>query len=250
MENEPDPLASAPRRVEAYLDQILAPLTRRLSPFHQDELRRELREHLWARIEAYRELDHSEDEAVTEALRQFGGAEDFLRQWRREWTKSPQKITLREVWEAARSAFRPSLSGIAGACLPFILIHVLYLNLHGSPIGALLYGARDVLFWVLVGFSFLLLPALVGARQGRRTPKRAGIGMLAALTTEFLVAGLLYEVAVWTLPGGVWTSPLGADVQMDSGSLFGVMATWIPVAGGAAALRGWWMQRSQALRLA
>ena len=81
---EPEPLASGPRRVEAYLDQILAPLARRLSPFHREELRRELREHLWARVDAYRELGQSENEAVTEALRQFGGAEDFTRQWRRE----------------------------------------------------------------------------------------------------------------------------------------------------------------------
>ena len=76
---EPEPLASAPRRVEAYLDQILAPLARRLSPFHREELRRELREHLWARVDAYRELGQSENEAVTEALRQFGGDENAVR---------------------------------------------------------------------------------------------------------------------------------------------------------------------------
>ena len=99
---EPDPLASGPLRVEAYLDQILAPLARRLSPFYREELRRELREHLWARVDAYGELGQPEDEAVTEALRQFGGAEDFARQWRREWTKTPQRLTLREVWEWAR----------------------------------------------------------------------------------------------------------------------------------------------------
>ncbi len=75
----PDPLASAPQRVEAYLDLILTPLSRRLSPFHREELRRELREHLWARIDAYGELGQPEGEAITEALRQFGGANDFAR---------------------------------------------------------------------------------------------------------------------------------------------------------------------------
>ena len=77
---EPEPLASTPQRVEAYLELILAPLAHRLSSFHQEELRRELREHLWARVDAYRELGQPEQEAITEALQQFGGAEDFLRQ--------------------------------------------------------------------------------------------------------------------------------------------------------------------------
>ena len=109
---EPDLRTSTPRRVEAYLDQILAPLARRLSPFHRDELRRELREHLWARVDAYRELGQSEENAVTEALRQFGGAKDFTRQWRREWMKTPPRVTLREVWEAMRPAFRLSLTAL------------------------------------------------------------------------------------------------------------------------------------------
>ena len=106
---EHDSSTPASRRVEAYLDVILAPLARRLSPFHREELRRELRAHLWARVEAYRELGQPEDEAVTEALCQFGGAEDFTRQWLREWTKTPSRITLHEVWEAARPTLRLSL---------------------------------------------------------------------------------------------------------------------------------------------
>ena len=173
---EPDPLASAPRRVEAYLDQILAPLARRLSPFHRAELRRELREHLWARVDAYGELGQPEDEAVTEALRQFGGADDFTRQWRREWTRAPRRVTLREVWEAARPALRPSLAGITVAFLPATVIHIGFCNLQGSAAGALLYHYADAIVRTWALFAFLLMPVVVGMRQGRRNPTRAGVG--------------------------------------------------------------------------
>ena len=248
---EPDPLASGPRRVEAYLDLILAPLTRRLSPFHREELRRELREHLWARIEAYIELGQPENEAVTEALQQFGGAKDFTRQWRREWTHAPRRVTLREVWEAARPALRPSLAGIAVAFLPCTIIHIGFCDLHGSAAGALLYHYADTIVRTWLLFAFLLMPVAVGMRHGRRNPAHAGAGMLAALTAEIATAGLLYELLTgWALPYGFWGSSTGFFVQNDSGVLFGMMAGWIPVAAAAAAISGWWARRSAARSLA
>lgn len=119
MNREHDPQYPAPRRVEAYLDAMLASLPRRLrlSAFQISELRRELRTHLWERIAAYEELGQTEENAVSEALQQFGGGKDFVKQWRREWTKPTVRITLREVWEAMRLSFRPTLTGLAAASL-------------------------------------------------------------------------------------------------------------------------------------
>ena len=162
-------------RMEAYLDQVLAPLARRLSAFHQQELRRELRAHLWERITAYQELDMTEDDAVTEALRQFGGAEDFLRQWRREWTKTAavSAPTLR-IWNAGKAALRPSLVGITAAFLPFVGINLFYQAFQHFPAGAFLLRYGGALYGSWIGLAFLLLPVLIGVRQGRRQPKHAG----------------------------------------------------------------------------
>lgn len=243
MENEPDPLASAPRRVEAYLDQMLAPLTPRLSPFHRDELRRELREHLWARIEAYRELGQSEDEAVTEALHQFGGAEDFLRQWRREWKKAPCQTTYRDICEAGRQALWPTLLGTVAAVLPFVLLQASYVGLRGSSAGTLLDSLGDTPMQIIEGFSLLALPVVIGAKHGKRTAQRAGLGIATALTVEALIADLLYRLTSlhWTFSDNLYGY---------FGLVVGVQMVWIPLAGSAAALSQWITQRRKARQFA
>jgi len=240
---EPDPLASAPRRVEAYLDQILAPLTRRLSPFHREEMRRELREHLWARVDAYRELGHSEEEAVTEALRQFGGAEDFLRQWRREWMRAPRQLPFRDVYEAGRQALRPSLAGLAATILPYIVLERCPQWLYGSLAFHWLSRYGMPLFWVYTAFALVGLPTLVGARQGRHRPAQAGAGMMAALTAEVVVTSLLYRFVAWDAPD---TAPR----QVVFVTSFMALTAWLLVAPGAAAVSSWWARRPETRRLA
>ena len=240
-----DPQSSAPRRVEAYLDTVLAPLPRRLPAFQLEELRRELRTHLWERVAAYEELGQTEDEAVTEALAQFGGGQDFLRQWRREWTKMPRRMTLQEVWEAGKGALRPSLVGISSALLPYFALRACYLDFPKSAVSVYLNSQTHWPGWAWVWLAFLLLPAFAGIRHGRCAPERAGIGMLAALTAEFLAVTLLYQTADWALLSPIWTSPLGLYMREDSDLLRGVMAAWIPIAAGAAAITGWWARRAE-----
>ena len=232
----PDDPAAAPR-VEAYLDQILAPLARRLLPFQQDELRRELRDHLWKRIEAYRELGQPEDDAVTEALTQFGGAEDFLRQWRREWTKTAavSAPTLR-IWNAGKAALRPSLVGITAAFLPFVGINLFYQAFQHFPAGAFLLRYGGALYGSWIGLAFLLLPVLIGVRQGRRQPKHAGAGMATVLVSGIAAVSLLYELIDRTTLDNIYAEGLCSV-------LLALMVAWLPVAGGAAALSGWWTQR-------
>ena len=230
---EPDPLASGPLRVEAYLDQILAPLARRLSPFHREELRRELRAHLWARVDAYRELGQTEDEAVTGALRQFGGAEDFTRQWRREWVRTPPNVTLREVWEATRPALRLSL--------PVLLLVPAMIALAGfiafdSPIGG---PFLDALFNVYSVCVVALSPLVLGLAQSRRAPRHPGLGMFGALSVEIIGLGALTWLAGRLLPDQ------SRVVQCLDGILL-LAFFWLPIACASAVLGGRWARRRQA----
>ncbi len=240
---EPNPENSAPRRVEAYLDQVLAPLTRHLSVFHQQELRRELRAHLWERVDAYRELGQSEEDAVTEALQQFGGAEDFARQWRREWSRNPDPLTLREVYDAGKMALRPTLLGLAAAMLPFVLLAWAYNSPYASQVGNAMDKHGAELEDCMTAFALLILPVLVGARQGWRKSKRAGLGVMAALTAVLVTAGFVDQIVGWLLPSG-------SIVESEFVVLLPLLAVWMPVACGSAALSGWWTRKAKSRRLA
>ena len=240
METEPDPLASAPQRVEAYLVQILAPLTRRLSPFHQEELRRELREHLWARVDAYRELGQSEDEAVTEALRQFGGAEDFMRQWRREWTEPPPRVTLHEIWEATRPAFCLSALALSLACLPALF--AIY-QMHRYGRGSWVFSSGEMFNHMCQSFLLVFLPIMLGLTAGKYVPCRAAWGVFAALSLDMGLGAALSGIGGWIPPKAQFFSNNAALVTL-------LAALWIPVACTSAALGGWWKRHSKVRRLA
>ena len=230
---EPEPLASTPQRVEAYLELILAPLAHRLSSFHQEELRRELREHLWARVDAYRELGQPEQEAITEALQQFGGAEDFLRQWRREWMKTPPKVTLREFWEATRPALRLSLMVLLSVPATIALAGFVAFD---SPLGGPFLGA---LFNMYSVGAVILSPLALGLVQSRRAPQRPGLGMFGALSVEIVGLNALTWLAGRFLPG---QSPV---IQcLDAPLLLAFF--WLPMACAAAAFGGRWARRRQA----
>ncbi len=232
-----EPQPSAPRRVEAYLDTVLASLPRRLSAFQLDELRRELRTHLWERVAAYEEMGQTEDAAVTEALTQFGGGKDFVKQWRREWKKPTKRITAREVWEAIRLSFLPTLIGLSAASLPVAALAWYSRVLYGSSSSALM-----AVVWTIYFSAALLLPVLVGARRGARLPERAGVGITGALLLECLAASLLSKIGGWVAP---------ASFVTEFFNLFmGLTLVWIPVAGGAAALTGWLTRWARARRVA
>ena len=233
---EPDPQTSTPRRVEAYLDQVLAPLTRRLSTFHQQELRRELRTHLWERINAYQELGMTEDDAVTEALKQFGGAEDFLRQWRLEWRKTPPQAVLREIGIATRCALLLSLPALLMTCPGSPMLHTLYMNqfnwlpdwLRHTPAAYITSG------WTSFLLDLVALPLVVGASVGRLVPQRAGLGMLAALTVELVSTNW---IMLPSMPNFGWFA------ERISEQIFFCSIFWLPLACTSAALTGWWTQK-------
>ena len=229
------------QRIEAYLDQLLVPLARNLSDFHREELRRELRAHLWGRVEAYRELGQPEDDAVTEALRQFGGAEDFTRQWRQEWVTSERRGTCEEIYIASMSALRLSLPALAATWLAVYLLGTAVVNsLPSTYLGALLTVYDHALFG-LSGLLFFGASLWAGGIQGRRTPKRSGWGMFAALSAVIMVGSAASLLGTrfgleGTMCGGFCTSmPL-------------IAAAWLPTACLAAAVSGWWMRRGTTAR--
>jgi hypothetical protein len=232
--------ASNSARLEAYLDQVLAPLTPRLSAFQRDELRRELRAHLWERVSAYGELGMTEDQAITEALRQFGGAEDFLRQWQREWRRTPPQAVLREIAAATRCALLLSLPALLVTC-PGSQVWGNTLDrwmpnwMQSWPIAYITSG------WGSFELDLILLPLAVGAAVGRLAPQRAALGMLAALTVEIVLTD-------WYLLPAVLN--LGRFMECLSEQIFICSISWLPLACASAALSGWWTRRSEARRLA
>ena len=233
-----DPQASAPRRVEVYLDAVLASLPRHLSPFQLGELRRELRTHLWERVAAYKELGQTEDDAVTEALTQFGGGQDFLKQWRREWRSPLIRLTLREVWEATRLALPLSLSALV--LTPVVIAtggYLAYSSTLGGPFLSAVFSA------VCVGGT-VLLPLALGLVHSRRAPSRSGLGIFGALFLEIVGLNALAQLGGWLLP------ERGQNAIVQGIEAFLLLSLfWLPLATASASLGGWWMRRTQARRM-
>jgi len=243
----PDPEPTTSARVAAYLDQIIAPLTRSLPGPRQGELRRELRAHLLERIASYQEQGMAEDKAVTETLQQFGGAEDFLEQWQQRWAAAGP-LTLRGIYKAGKSALKPSLQGIAGVNLLYLVAQECIWQFPHSAAIAFINRHSEAAGLSLAVSSFLLVPVAVGARYGRRTPERAGLGMAAALLAQIAVVSLIYGAAALLLDNGQAVGITVTDMLFNG--LLALLAVWIPVAGGAAAVSSRRTQRGQNHRLA
>ena len=235
---EPDPQDSAPRRVEAYLDTVLASLPRRLSAFERKELRRELRTHLWERVAAYEELGQTENDAVTEALQQFGGGKDFVKQWRREWRKPIDRLTLREVWEAGKSAFDYTILTLMLAYTPILICLSLFpLDRHWLPFWRpWIDGHPTQLCSTLCWFELVGLPIALGLAVGRRTPKKPGWRVFLSLTAQVMIGIIGAGVSRWSQIDKV--SDLLIQVAL-------LEVVWLPLACTAAALSGWWTRRAE-----
>ena len=232
-------------RVEAYLDQLLVPLARNLSDFHRDELRRELRAHLWGRVEAYRELGQSEADAVTEALRQFGGVEGFLKQWRREWMLTARATRRQEVWRATLAGLRLSVPILLIVCAP-IIVWVSQASTYGHATPWLrlwLENHADFVGPVLAWTDFLLLPAALGIAIGRRTPRYAGFGAFTALAGEIAAGAILDGVGLKCWPH----YPVASDILGQAALM---EFAWLPIVCSFAALTGWGTQRLKTRKLA
>ena len=232
-------------RVEAYLDQVLAPLTRQLSPFYRDELRRELKAHLWERVEAYSELGQPEDDAVTEALRQFGGAENFPRQWRLEWAQAARADARGGLWQATLAGLRLSGFFLLLACTP-VVVWVAQAPLYGHVIPWLkpwLDGHPSQIGALLAWSDLVVLPAVLGIAIGLRSPLRAGSGAFLALLGEIAAGAVLDGTGLKLWPHfPVFSDILGQAALME--------CAWLPITCVFASLTGWAMRRLKTRQLA
>lgn len=235
MNREPDPEHSAPHRVEAYLDAMLTSLPRRLSAFQISELRRELRTHLWERVAAYEELGQTEDDAVTEALQQFGGGKDFVKQWRREWKKPTRRLTVREVWEATVPALGLSAVMLTLASLPVVFSYCQYHFYRPNCWLNTNYRVFGDMLWPSLLF---VLPVMLGGMAAKYVPKNAVIGVFAALCLDVVLGSVVSSFGGWLLPDA-------AFFRVFVGPATLLTTLWIPVACGAAALTGWRGRRAR-----
>lgn len=221
-------------RVEAYLDQVLAPLMRQLSPFHRDELRREMRAHLWGRVDAYQELGQSEDDAVTEALRQFGGAEDFLRQWRHEWKGAVPQTSLLDFQQAIRLALPFTLSALFIVSLPLLLAYYQPSADRNGPSGWI-YDHYTAFNHAWLGLCFLL-PVGLGSLVGQCAGKSAALGTVGALTLVGLFGCLISFAGSY-----LWEQEVSIREMVNQIAWLG--ALWMPIACTTAGITQRWARK-------
>ena len=187
----------------------------------------------------------SETDAVTEALRQFGGAEDFLKQWRQEWTQAARPDAQGGLWPATRAGLRLSVPFLLLACTP-VIVWVSQAPLYGHAIPWLkpwLDSHPSQLGALLAWSDFVVLPTALGIAIGRRSPPRAGSGAFLALLGE-IVAGAMLDgtgLKLWPRPP-VFSDILGQAALLEF--------TWLPTVCLFASLTGWGMRRLKTRRLA
>jgi hypothetical protein len=181
----------------------------------REDLRAEWRAHLQALCEAYEELGSDPDEAVAQALEQFGDPWRLGRQWVREWKRGAAAGEPQSVWPATRMALR--CFGLAGlvAC--------------GSTSGVL-----DHWTWGLLHLGKWAEPALC-----------LGLPLWAGIFTGLLsrgrhALGTFYALAALTsISAGL--APLLPERWSDNTLILALLqfVFWMPAGCAAAGLTGW-----------
>jgi hypothetical protein len=113
--NSNPPVETAPRdaRLEAYLDRACTSLAGRLAPSERRELRAELAAHLDSLVDAYQELGSERDEAVEQALVQFGDPGLICKHWPED--RSPSTNPTAQAWRAGAAGSVLALSAFAAS---------------------------------------------------------------------------------------------------------------------------------------
>lgn len=201
-------------RIEDYLDHLTTPLVDGGVPYAvRHEVRREIRQHLLACATAYEELGRSPDEAVPQAIAQFGNPTRIGRRWLCEWQSAEPPHPVHSVRHATFVAL--SVFGLA-------TISALALSLLAGS------SALFSLAWMntLLACEAVAAPTLAGLITGLRARRRPSLGTFYALALLIpLNVGLLQLL------------PLVKD---DLPALAGVQFIfWVPIGCIAAALGGW-----------
>ena len=167
-------------RIEAYLDEVFAPLAGVVPCARRQEPRTELAAHVDALVEAHLELGSEPDAAVRAALEQLGDARRLGRVWAREWRRPASAPPWRGTASLGSTLFAGSIllaSGSLGASLLIGLEQHLGHNLFelalGGPLLPLAAGA-------MVGRWHGRHP--LGSRWGLLLIAMAGAGISSLMT--------------------------------------------------------------------
>jgi hypothetical protein len=196
----------AEARIEDYLDHLCAPLVGRMPYPQRQALRAEARQHLDMRIAAYTELGSAPDEAVEQALKQFGDPGDLARQW---------VLTCQ-----GRGADSLSVEAPLGAAFGWFALATL-----GVIAGTFVKPTAG--FWTVMG---LCAPLWAGLLTGLLSRGRHAMGTFYALAILIpLTIGVGYVLPIVPDPAGDGLSPLPI-IQF---------VLWMPLGCAAAAAGGW-----------
>lgn len=160
----------------------------------QDDLRREIAQHLHALAAAHEELGSTPEKAALAAQRQFGDPRRVGRTFARQWRRAPQNASFRHDYGRALAAF--------GGLASFNFVLMTLLNQNRVPV-------PNVASWLwhtfLVGWCILGTPVVAGWRLGNRAPGpnrtggAAALALVCALATICAVLGsaglLLFPLA-------------------------------------------------------
>jgi hypothetical protein len=208
-------------RIDDYLDHLYAPLVGRVPYDVRQQIRSELRTHLEALVAAGQEIGASPDQAIREALAQFGDPRRVAREWIRSWRRSAPPGGA----ESARPATLVAL-GTFGVATSLAL-----------ALFATLMASAPVAPWAGLWVPFLVcvVPLLAGLTTGILSPARHALGTFYALALLTTVTTL----------GTSWLAALAADTPLSELIAVGMMQGlfWIPIGCASAAFGGWLRQK-------
>jgi uncharacterized membrane protein YeaQ/YmgE (transglycosylase-associated protein family) len=197
----PADLSRTDPRIEDYLDHVFVPLVGCVPYATRATLRAELRAHLEALIDAAGEIGRQPDEAVRDALEQFG---------------DPQALA-GQVPSARPATF------VALGCFGLVTSEAVALVVVASMLDEQRFSLLGPLWPLLL---VLVVPLLAGLATGWLSPARQALGTFYALALLIVVTSLGGSILVnrW----GFNVPPLGI-----AQGLF-----WLPIGCAAAALGG------------
>lgn len=217
------PLDAAPvelsleSRLEDYLDHLNAELIGVVPFGRRQELRRELRAHLTALADAYEELGSNPDDALTEALEQFGAPHLIARQWLLEWAPRPRGL---HTLEACRAA------------LPWVAV----------PTAVMWWQTISNPGWIISNPLFesaVLLPVLFGFLCGWMGKRSRASGTCLALALATVATAIFYGLS----SGEDQRNGLIALALMQ-------FFAWVPLGTLAATVAGFIKDRERAQQVA
>jgi hypothetical protein len=200
-----------PSRLEQYLDEVTQPVA---AP-HRAEWREEVRQHIEAMTAAYEEIGHSRDEAMEQALTQFGDARTVGAQVQARLARPATTI------EAVKGFVYP-----VALCFNVVGIYSLvwaYGILQGTE------DAANFSSLVNVGRAAqILAPLLAGWWMARRLKGR--------LSLRRILAGLLAGIPLCLLPNAMFHIVATAFQEPRLVDLLAWMPVWFVLAAGSAIL--------------